>query len=67
MDSSLIIVGQKEVDVGTNTSGLVDLGMALYGGSLQIASMLSMMGGYQYRVMNGEVTLEICWRKEGRK
>lgn len=67
MDSSLIIVGQKEVDVGTNTSELIDLGTALYGGSLQIASMLSMMGGYQYRVMNGEVMLEICWRKEGRK
>lgn len=67
MDSSFIIIGQKEVDVGTNASRLVGLGMGVNGSFLQIASKLSMMKCFQWRVMKGEVMLEICWREEGMK
>lgn len=45
--NSYIIIGQRKEDGGTNTSVLVDLGVGVYGRSLQIASMLLMMGGYQ--------------------
>lgn len=38
---------------------MVDLRVGVYGSFLQIASIFSVMEGYQWRVMKGEVVLEM--------
>lgn len=67
MDSSFIVLGQKEEDVGTNLSMLVDLVMGAHRSSLQITPIFSMIEGHQGKVMKGQVILEICWREGGMK